>query len=93
MANYALAAVIAAAVRARIREVRGPWWVGDPGWYGFVADALLGAGASRTPADLLRDFLGGPLTIEPLQADLRQTRQTGMSTSASSATARNSRLR
>ncbi len=93
MANYALAALIAAAVRARIREVRGPWWEGDPGWYGFVADALLVAGASRTPADLLESFLGGPLTAEPLLADLRRTSQTGMSTSASSATARNSRLR
>ena len=93
MANYALAALIAAAVRARIADVRGPWWDGDPGWYGFVADALLVAGASRTPADLLETFLGGPLTAEPLLADLRRSSQTGMSTSASSATARNSRLR
>ena len=93
MANYALAALIAAAVRTRIREVRGPWWEGDPGWYGFVSDALLVAGASRPPADLLESFLGGPLTAEPLLADLRRTSQTGMSTSASSATARNSRLR
>jgi hypothetical protein len=93
MANYALAALIAAAVRRRIGEVRGPWWEGDPGWYGFVADALLVAGASRTPADLLEAFLGGTLTAEPLLADLRRTGQTGMSTSASSATARNSRLR
>ena len=51
------------------------------------------AGASRTPADLLESFLGGPLTAEPLLADLRRTSQTGMSTNASSATARNSRLR
>jgi hypothetical protein len=93
MANYALAALIAAAVRTRIRDVRGPWWEGDPGWYGFVADALLVAGASRTPADLLESFLGGPLTADPLLADLGRTSQTGMSTSASRATARNSRLR
>ena len=93
MANYALAALIAAAVRTRIRLVRGPWWEGDPGWYRFVADALLVAGASRTPADLLESFLDGPLTADPLLADLRRTSQTGMSTSASSATARNSRLR
>ena len=31
MANYALSAIVAAAVRARIREVRGPWWDGRPG--------------------------------------------------------------
>jgi hypothetical protein len=72
LANYAFSAIIAAAVRARIREVRGPWFEGDPGWYTFVADGLLVAGASRTPADLLGTFLGGPLTAEPLLADLRR---------------------
>ena len=47
MANYALSAMVAAAVRARILAVRGPWWAGDPGWYRFVADGLFVAGASR----------------------------------------------
>ena len=72
LANYALSAIMAAAVRARIVEVRGPWFEGDPGWYGFVAEALFAAGASRPPADLLEAFLGGPLTAEPLLADLRR---------------------
>jgi oligoendopeptidase F len=72
LANYALSAIVAAAVRARIREERGPWWNGDPGWYGFVAERLFAPGASRSPADLLRDLLGGPLTAEPLLADLRR---------------------
>ena len=97
LANYALSAIMAAAVRARIAEVRGPWFEGDPGWYRFVADALFVPGASRPPADLLETFLGGPLTAEPLLADLRTSRlgaaQTGISTSASTATARKSRLR
>ncbi len=48
--------------------VRGPWWDGDPGWYAFVAERLFAPGASRSPADLLRDLLGGPLTAEPLLA-------------------------
>jgi hypothetical protein len=30
-------------------------------------------GSERDPADLLRDFLGGPVTAEPLIADLRRT--------------------
>ena len=72
LANYALSAIMAAAVRARIVEVRGPWFEGDPGWYGFVADALFAPGASVPPADLLRSFLGGPLTAKPLLADLRR---------------------
>ena len=72
MANYALAAIVAAAVRARIAAVRWPWWAGDAGWFRFVADALFVAGASRPPAELLEAFLGGPLTAEPLLADLRR---------------------
>ncbi len=72
LANYALSAIMAAAVRARILSVRGPWWDGDPGWYPFLAEALYAAGASRTPADLLEAFLGRPLSAEPLLDDLRR---------------------
>jgi hypothetical protein len=72
MANYALSAIIAAAVRARIEAIRGPWFEGDPGWYGFVSTALFAPGASRTPAELLEAFLGGPLTTGPLLADLQR---------------------
>ncbi len=74
LANYALSAIMAAAVRARIAAVRGPWWDGDPGWYAFVAEALFAPGASRSPTDLLRAFLGSGLTAEPLLADLRRGR-------------------
>ena len=72
LANYALSAIMAAAVRARIVEVRGQWFEGDPGWYRFVADALFVPGSSRPPAELLESFLGGPLTGEPMLADLRR---------------------
>ena len=72
LANYALSAIMAAAVRARIAEVRGPWWAGDPGWYRFMADTLFVPGASRSPAELLEAFLGGPLTATPLLVDLQR---------------------
>jgi hypothetical protein len=72
LANYALSAIMAAAIRSRIAEIRGPWFEGDPGWYAFVAEALFVAGASRPPADLLGTFLGGSVTAEPLLADLRR---------------------
>ena len=80
------------------RELRGRGSTGDPGWYRFVADALFVPGASRPPADLLETFLGGPLTAEPLLADLRRAGyalalRPGISTSASTATATNSRVR
>ena len=72
MANYALSAIVAAAVRARIQELRGPWWNGDSGWFAFLADALFAAGASRPPAELLETFLGRPVTADRLLADLRR---------------------
>jgi hypothetical protein len=72
LANYPLGAFMVAAVRARIREVRGEWATGDPGWYAFVADGLLRFGGSRTPRAILDDFLGGPLTADALIADLER---------------------
>jgi len=74
LANYALSAIVAAAVRAKLLEVRGPWWDGDPGWYAVLSERLFAPGASRPPADLLRDLLGGPLTAEPLLADVARAR-------------------
>ena len=71
MANYALSAILAAAVRERVLAARGPWWAGDPGWYAFVGDALLAPGASRSSAELLEAFLQGPLTAASLLDDLR----------------------
>ena len=72
MANYALSALVTAAIRARIRDSRGDWQGngGDPGWYEFVANGLLRFGASRPAADVLRTFLGGPLSATPLLDDL-----------------------
>ena len=72
LANYALSAIMAAAIRARIMAVRGSWFGGDPGWYRFIADALFVPGASRPPSELLETFLGGSLTAEPLLADLHR---------------------
>ena len=72
LANYALGAVMVAAVRARIRALRGDWSTGDPGWYAFVSEHLLRFAGARTPRALLTDFLGGPLTAEALLADIER---------------------
>jgi hypothetical protein len=73
MANYALSAIVAAALRARIRAVRGDWQDGDPGWYDFVSEHLLRFGADRSPADVLGSFLGRTLDAKPLISDLTST--------------------
>ena len=70
LANYVLSAITASALRAAIRAERGDWSTGDPGWYRFVSERLLRFGAERPPATLIADLLGGPLTDEPLLADL-----------------------
>lgn len=72
LANYALSAIVAAAVRGRVRDLRGDWSAGDPSWYGFVSEALFASGSERPLTELLRDLLGGPVTAEPLLADLRR---------------------
>ena len=70
LANYVLSAIAASALRAAIRAERRDWSTGDPGWYPFVAERLLRFGAERPPATLIADLLGGPLTDEPMLADL-----------------------
>jgi hypothetical protein len=77
MANYALSAIVAAALRARIGVVRGDWLRdgGDPGWYGFVSSELLRFGAERPAGEVLAGFLGRPLTVEPLLDDLGAARR------------------
>ncbi len=72
LANYVLAAIAAAALRARIRGLHGEWSTGDAGWYAFVSDRLLRFGGSRAPADLIGELLGGPLTVQPVLDDLRR---------------------
>jgi hypothetical protein len=70
MANYALSAIVAAALRGRIRQLRGDWLGGDPGWYGFVSDHVLRFGADRSPGEILTAFLGRPLSADALLEDL-----------------------
>jgi hypothetical protein len=83
LANYAFSAVVAAAIRARLRELRGDWWTGDPGWYRALSEAFFRWGAERRPAELLTGFLGGPVTEGPLLADLG--RRSGGETDSSTA--------
>jgi len=70
MLNYALGAVLTAALRSRIAAERGGWLEGDPGWYPWVRDRLFRYGASRPAADVVRELLGGPLSPGAILADL-----------------------
>ena len=72
MLNYALGAFLTAQLRARIRELRGPWTDGDPGWYAWVREELFRWGQERPTSDVVGEFLGGPVRPEALLADLRR---------------------
>jgi len=76
MMNYALGAVIVAAVRERIRVVHGPFVTGDPTWYPWLSAHLLRYGLARPTRDVLREFLGGPLRVDPLLKDLARMQGT-----------------
>ncbi len=72
LANYVLGAIMVAAVRARIREQRGDWSTGDPGWYEFVSERLLRFAGARMPRSILLEFLGEPMTAEALLRDIER---------------------
>jgi hypothetical protein len=74
MVNYAAGAILIAAVRARIREVHGPFTAGDPSWYGWVAPRLYRFGLERPAREVLEEFLGGPVSPAALLDDLRRMR-------------------
>jgi hypothetical protein len=77
MANYALGAVLAAALRSAIRAARGDWLAGDPGWYAWDRDALFRFGQERPSRDDHPDVQGGPPTAEPHQAEIGRAARGG----------------
>jgi hypothetical protein len=72
MVNYGLGAVITADIRARIATLLGPFAAGDPRWYGWIAAQLLASGEAHPTAQLLREFLGRPVTPDALLAQLQR---------------------
>ena len=72
MVNYGLGAIVTADLRARLGELRGDWFGGDPGWYEAVSSAIYRWGWKREPAVVLREFLGRPVSPDAILADLRR---------------------
>lgn len=70
MANYATGAVLATALRAVIRRERGPWTLGDPGWYGWMVEHLYRFGLERSSREVVEAVLGGPPTADALVAEI-----------------------
>jgi hypothetical protein len=74
MLNYALGSLLTAQLRARIRELRADWTLGDEGWYPWVREALFRYGQERPTRDVVVDFLDGPVRPEALLGDLQRAK-------------------
>jgi hypothetical protein len=72
MMNYAVGAILIAALRARTAEVHGPFVTGDDTWYAWVSRELFRFGLERPAGEVIEEFLGGPVTPAALLADMRR---------------------
>ena len=71
MMNYGLGSVITADVRGRIRQLIGSFDAGDPRWYPWISAHLLKVGGELETAEVLRRFLGRPVSPQALIDDIR----------------------
>jgi hypothetical protein len=81
MMNYAVGAILIAAIRARTVELRGPFLAGDGTWYSWVSSRLYRYGLERPTRQVIEEFLGGPVTPAPLLADMRRMKSEGRASS------------
>ncbi len=72
--NYALGAFMVADIRARLIALLGPGAWTDPRAYDLLSRRLYRDGLARPSRVVLEDFLGRPLSAEPLLADLHRLR-------------------
>jgi hypothetical protein len=77
MINYAIGAVLAADVRARVRELRGPFWRGDPACYAWLSSHLYRFGLERSSRQVLLELLGRAPSPAALLSDMARMRAAG----------------
>jgi hypothetical protein len=70
MMNYAIGALLIAAIRDRIVEQHGRFATGDSTWYAWVAARLYRFGLERRTRDVVEEFLGGPVSPGAILKDL-----------------------
>ncbi len=72
MINYGLGAVLTADIRQRIHEGIGAFDQGNPRWYSWISANLLQFGSSIETAQLLRRFLGRPVSPDAILTQLQR---------------------
>ena len=76
MMNYAAGAILIAAIRARTREIHGPFTGGDSTWYRWIAPRLYRFGLERPTREVIEEFLGGPVSPAAILQDMKRMRAT-----------------
>ena len=66
MVNYGLGAVATADIRQRIASQLGAFDTGDERWFSWLSQNLLSSGQTHETAELLRGFLGRPVSPQAL---------------------------
>jgi Zn-dependent M32 family carboxypeptidase len=77
MVNYAMGAVVAADIRARVTRERGGFAHPATGMYRWLSENLYRWGLQRSTKDVLREFLGRPLSEAALLEDMKRLRPAG----------------
>jgi hypothetical protein len=72
MTNYAIGAILIAAIRARTLELHGPFIAGDSTWYRWMGSRLYRFGLERPAREVIEEFLGGPVSPAAILADMRR---------------------
>jgi hypothetical protein len=72
MINYGLGAVVTADIRERTRTAIGQFDTGNRRWYAWTSAHLLRFGSSVATPELLRRFLGRPVSPAPLLSQLQR---------------------
>jgi hypothetical protein len=70
MMNYAAGAIMNADLRARARELYGPYTEGDPGWYDRISESLYRFGLEKTSKRAIEAFLDRPVSPRALLDDM-----------------------
>jgi hypothetical protein len=77
IANYAIGAVLTAAMRAAVREQRGDWTAGDRGWYAWMRERVLRFGLERPSGEVVRRLIGAAPSADALLADIARAARLG----------------
>ncbi|MBV8876992.1 MAG: hypothetical protein JO158_04730 [Gammaproteobacteria bacterium] len=77
MVNYGFGAILTAEMRKHIAAALGPFDTGDARWYGWLAQRLLRYGSERDTRTLMQDFLGRPVSPQPLLEQLHRLKPQG----------------